>query len=245
MSSHLTRKEIKEDIRHDEVRDLLARVLDFVREKQRLLIQAGVGVLVAILIGAVVLVLLQAREERAQESLVAALQIHSAAIDAVEPDPTHATAPSYATAGERVTAAQGAFRDLLEAHGSTQAGAVARVYLGEIALEAGDTDDARRLWGEFLESSPSHVLAASVVINLVNLDRRDGDYDSAISRLQAFLEDADASLPQDAVLFELGQSLEGAGRVDEAVTTFERLVEEHPRSPYVAEAQRSLATRPS
>ncbi|MEE2777968.1 MAG: tetratricopeptide repeat protein [Acidobacteriota bacterium] len=241
MSTHLSRKEIKQDIRQDEVRNFLASALVFVREKQRLLMAVGAGLVAVILVTAVVLVLLQAREARAQESRTVALRTYSAAIDPVEPDPDHETVPTFATEGERVTAAQGAFQDLVDTNGGTRAGAVARVYLGEIALEAGDADGARRLWGEFLDQSPGHALAASVVINLIQLDRRDGNLDGAISRLEGYLEQEDASLPRDAVLYQLGRSLGEAGRDEEAQATWERLVNEFPRSPYVQEAQRNLA----
>ncbi|MDX1385426.1 MAG: tetratricopeptide repeat protein [Thermoanaerobaculia bacterium] len=238
MSSHLTRKEMK----RDEVRDFIARSMDFVQEHHRRILQIVAAVVGIVVVSAVVTVLLGSREAKAQESLSRALLLYGAVIDPVEPDPDHETAPSFATEGERRTAAQGAFQDIVDSHGGTAAGAVARVYLGEIALATGDPERARRLWGEFLDGSADHVLAGSVILNLVRLDREDGNYDGAIARLEADLDSSRSALPQDVVLFELGETFEIAGRGDDARATFQRLLDEHPASSYAAEARRSLTS---
>ena len=61
-----------------------------------------------------------------------------------------------------------------------------------------------------------------------------------MGELQAMIGDADASLPQDAILFELAQTYESMKRDAEAKKTFQRIVDEYPRSSYRSAAQQRL-----
>lgn len=241
MSKNLTRQEIK----RDELREALARGVVFLHERRMLVLGVAATLLLAVLAVGLFLVWQERQERRAQERLGEALRAYGADIDVFDPDP-EAEEPRFASEAERLEAAKAKFEVLLEEHGSTAAGWVARVVLGDIAAQEGDLERARDLWGRFLERSPDHALAASVELNLLSLDRAEGRHEEVVAKLRSRLEDEeDHALPDDVVLFELGRTLEQLGRDEEAQESFQRLVDDFPRSPYTPQAQRRLRDRVS
>ena len=50
----------------------------------------------------------------------------------------------------------------------------------------------------------------------------------------------DASLPEDAILMQLGRAYQAKGNTADAKKTFTDIVDHHPDSPYVAEARKEL-----
>ncbi len=65
-------------------------------------------------------------------------------------------------------------------------------------------------------------------------------YDQAIAALQTLSQRADADVPVDAVLMQLGEAYQRAGRTPDALKTFTRVVDEFPQSPYLQDARRRL-----
>ncbi len=129
-------------------------------------------------------------------------------------------------------------RELLEAiPGNTEAGEIASVYLGDLAAEEGNFDEARARWERFIDKHERHTLAAVVETSLISLDRQLGNTEAIVTRLQEMEQSGTGSLPRDVLLFELGSSQEALERMDEAGSTFRTLVEEFPQSPYAAQAR--------
>ena len=67
-----------------------------------------------------------------------------------------------------------------------------------------------------------------------------GEYAQAIALLEEESAMADTDLPLDGVLMRLGEAYRLSGRVAEAVTAFQRLVDEFPVSGYRFDAEREL-----
>jgi tetratricopeptide (TPR) repeat protein len=236
---HLTRREMK----RDEVREALGRGVDYVRGHERAALYLVGGLLSVLLIAALVVFALGRRESNASARLADALRIYDAKVDALDAAPD-AAEPRFASDSERLAKAKTAFEAL--AKSSTDAGQVAKVYLGEIAARQGDTETARRLWTEYLERNPETALAVSFELNLLGLDRQAGKLEEVKTNLEKQLEQgAERRLPEDVVLYELAQTLEALGRSAEAQSTMQRLVDDHPRSPYAFEARRRLQERAS
>ncbi|MEM6457392.1 MAG: tetratricopeptide repeat protein, partial [Acidobacteriota bacterium] len=121
------------------------------------------------------------------------------------------------------------------------AGDIARLYEADIALADGDTARAREAWEGFLREHDDHILAATVELNLIALDRAEGQGEDVVARLERALNNPARTLPEDAVLYELGVTLEALGRDDEAMPHFQRLVDDFPSSPYITEASRRVS----
>lgn len=240
MKHYLSRKEMK----RDEVREAVGRGVEYVRGHERTAVYV-VGGLIGVLLGAaLVIFLLGRRESGASERLAEALRVYGAPVDPIDPAPDDPEKPRFATDQERLDKAKPAFEKL--ASGGTDAGQVAKVYLGEIAAGKGDTETARRLWTEYLSANPGTALAVSVELNLLALDRQAGKLEEVKSGLEKQLEEgAKRSLPEDVVLYELATTLEALGLDTEAQDTLQRLVDDHPRSPFAFEARRRLQERTS
>jgi tetratricopeptide (TPR) repeat protein len=241
-TSHLTRKEIK----RDEVREAMGRSVEYVRSHERTVLYVVGGAIALLLAAALVTFFLGRRADNAAERLTAALRVHGAQVDPLDPAPDDAEAPRFATESEKRQKSRALFEELVDGYGGTDAGKVAHAYLGDIAAAEGNLEEARAHWQEYLDSSPGTLLAVSVELNVLALDRAQGKLEEVAAGLQKQLDDTAArSLPEDVVLFELAKTLDELGRDAEAQESFQRLVDDHPRSPFALEARQRLQTRAS
>lgn len=235
MSDRLTRKEIK----RDEFAEAIETSVHWVEEHRNLLIAAAVAVVVVVAGAFGVATWLDSRAEAANRALADALEAIRAPVGDVA-----ATAAedelSFPDEASRRARAKELFTSLRDEHGGSEAAAVADVYLAQIAIEEGDAGRARELWEGFLEREPDHLLASQVRVNLIHLDRQEGNGEELVAELEGELAATleERTLPADLVLWELAQTYEALGRQDEARSNYQRLAEEYPTSPYAGEARR-------
>jgi len=111
-------------------------------------------------------------------------------------------------------------------------------------MRAGNAARARELW-ETVAGSGDDALRATVELSLISLDRQEGRLEELAQRLESRVEAGGGSLPPDALLFELANTLEALGRDDEAREMLQRLIDDHPGSPYGMKAQRRLLSATS
>ncbi len=237
MSQRLTRKEIKHDIREDEVRSLLFRIFDFMQERPSVVAGAIGGFVVLVLGVTATLAYLDSRGDKASEELTGALKIASAPVNEEGATPDDLDDPSFPSEEAKRARAKEAFEEVRGGVGSSIAGEVANLYLADIAAGEGDTDTARGIWEAFLADNDNHVLALSVRLNLIHLDRQDSRAQEVADELQRELDSTAKTLPEDVILFELGQTLEALDQKDAALELYQRILDEHPKSPYTAEAR--------
>ena len=241
MSDRLSREEMK----RDEVMEAVERSATFMEEHAKTLILIAVGVLVAVAVALGVNWWLDARAAEAGDALSEALEVYrapvgpDAATQAAEAGYDGETFPDVAS--RRVRAAE-LFQAIEADYGMTDAADVAGLYLGQIAAEQGDKARARELWNDFLDAHDDHVLAAQVRVNLIHLDREEGQAEAVAQRLEPMLDATaeDRKLPADVVLWELAQTYDALDRGEEAEATYRRLAEEYPSSPYGAQARQRL-----
>lgn len=239
MSKRLTRKQIKEDIRHGDLQTAVATTYDKILANQNLIIGVVAGILVLLIAFVIVRVVLANRAEAATEELAEAVRIFEAPVgDEAVADGAPAPALRFATDDERRARAREAF----EAVEGGKAETVAGLYLADLALREGDKETARRHWEEYLdEQDDDDMLAISVRLNLLRLDREEGRGEEAVGYLEDELVSGDPDLPEDVILLELAKTLETLGRDDEAGDYYQRILDDHPRSPYAAAAREKTA----
>ncbi|MBZ0089445.1 MAG: tetratricopeptide repeat protein, partial [Thermoanaerobaculia bacterium] len=151
--------------------------------------------------------------------------------------PDDAQNPSFATEAARDARAKELFGQLDEQYGSTSVGRVAKLYLAESARTAGDRATARTLWEKYLDQDPGSAVAASVRVNLFQLDREEGKAGALAENLKKMLEDPAKPLPADLLLYQLALTQEKLGQDGDARAAYRRIVDEHPQSPYLQVAQ--------
>jgi TolA-binding protein len=64
----------------------------------------------------------------------------------------------------------------------------------------------------------------------------------AIATWKALASSTDDELPKDAILMELGKAYQASGNQEEARKAFTEIVDNHPTSPYAAEARTALGS---
>jgi len=236
MSKRLTRKQIKEDIRHGDLQTAVSTTYEKILSSQKLIVVAVVAIVALGIVSALVYFYLTRRGETAAKELAAAVEIYDAPVagDDTAADDAAKSGPRFASDEERRSKAREA---LQEVEGGA-AGDVAGLYLADLALQDGDKAAARQHWQAFLDDhGDDDVLAVAVRLNLIRLDREEGKGEEVVERLEAELVEPEPDLPQDVLLFELAKTLDTLGRGDEAKDYYQRILDDHPRSPYANEAR--------
>lgn len=234
--SRLSRQEMK----RDEVREVLSGTLRFVSENLKLVGIVVGGVIVAIVVWLLVADTLTGREERASDLLASALEI----ADAPLASEVSAEAPAgrvFPDEAARQDAEAEALRDVVEKFSKSDAARIARATLARIAYERGDVEAARQGWNGLATAGPKDALRAEAELNLIHLDRATGEAARAEERLIGMRDSGEAALPPDVVLRELAVTQRQLGKSEESRVSYRRLLEEYPSSPYAAEARQETA----
>ena len=240
MSERLTQKEIKHDIREDEVLHYINQTLGWVIANFRKLL-AGVAALVVLVLLVVFWGHLQDKKnDAASKALGDAIRIVQAPILEVGATPDDADTPSFPDEASRGSKAKTLLEVVRNDYSGTGPAYAAAVHLGRLELEAGNPEGARTLWNEYLKNSDDDMVAISVKVGLLTLDRDAGNGDAVLTELQGELENSRALLPRDIALYQLGLTFEELDRADEALETFRRLGDEHPESPFARRAQAKI-----
>ena len=245
MSDRLSRKDIKRDIREDEVALFINRVFEWIAENKGRLVAGGVAVVggvVALMIGSVVAA--KMRESAADKLAMAVETLTTPVVDAAAEADDAAlvdAGETFATDEERRAKAKEKFEDVRGSFAGGAAKDVAGLFLADIAANSGDTGQAEKLWQEFADGHKGHMLAIAARLNLISLAREKGEGEALVEELRGELERGRASLPEDILLFELARTLDELGRTEEARTYYQRIVDEHTSSPYAADPRTRAA----
>jgi tetratricopeptide (TPR) repeat protein len=235
MSERLSQKEIKHDIREDEFRSFVGRVFEKIEEKPSLVFGTVAGIVAVILLVTGFLAFSKSRAETANQNLAEALEIIGAPIveDGEEAAPTASDSPTFTSLEERRASAQVALDNV----SSGAAAEVAELLRADLALEEGDRETARGIWENFVSSQGEHLLALSVRLNLIHLDRAEGQASKVAEELQQELNSTQKRLPEDVILYELALTREALGETEIALELYQRIVDEYPQSPYTGKAR--------
>jgi TolA-binding protein len=237
MSQRLSRK----DIKRDDFASAVGRGVDFAESHTRELMVTVGAVLLAVLIGLLAYFYVTHRSELANQALAAAVKVYAAPVVPTGAKPNDRQEPSFASEAARRTRARQLFEGVRGDYRWTDAADVASLYLAEIDAATGQPAAARQLWSDFVKKHGDHVLAAQARIDVMELDRSQGKGQQVVQQLRQMLDQSDAPLPQDVILFELAATLEHLNRDQEAAQTYRRLIDEFPQSPYHQPAQQKLA----
>ncbi len=179
-------------------------------------------------------------EERAQTQLAQAIDILNAP---VAPPAGGTQAPgTYPTEAAR---AEAALQQLLQTSGSfarTDAGVRARYYAASLYAETSRVKEAAEAYEQVRDQAgASTLLGRMASLGLASMQVRQQQYEPAIKTLQELSQRRDGPLPVDAVLVQLAEAYQQAGRAAEASQTLQRVIDEFPQSPYAPDARERVA----
>lgn len=189
----------------------------------------------------------QARNEKANTLLAAALGVHEApVIPPSEPtpgSPVPVEQPgTYKTQNARLEAALPKFMDAAEQYPSTDAGIAARYHAAGVLAQLGRYAEAEQRYQEVVTRGGRTIYARTARLGLADTQLAQGKLEPAIAIYRDLSTESNPQLPVDGVLMQLGRAYLRAGRKEDAARAFSRVVEEFPDSIYLADARRELET---
>jgi TolA-binding protein len=240
------RRELKEN---DVVR-MVAATRKFFEENGRRLTSAVVAVVV---VGAAVFGFLTYRnreQTRGQELLAQATVVLNTAVVPVTAETKPGDAPAAASIGakgtfstetQKLNAAVPKLRAAADAYPETQAGMQARYHLAASLAALGQQKEAIAQFDEVVRRAGTNSLYGRMAqLGKADAQLASGQTDAAITTWKELAARKDANLPEDAILMQLGRAYQAKGNAAEAKKTFTDIVDNHPDSPYVAEARKEL-----
>jgi predicted negative regulator of RcsB-dependent stress response len=147
---------------------------------------------------------------------------------------------TYPNEKARATAAIAKFSEASQAYPSSRAGIAANYRAAALLAEQGRTGEAETRFNDVISRDGNGVYGRMAKLGIATLQIQTKKYDQAIAALQTLSQRADADVPVDAVLMQLADAYQRAGRTPDAVKTFTRVVDEFPQSPYLQDARRRL-----
>jgi len=240
----------RRELKQNDVAQLVAAARTFLEENGRRLAWMVVAIVVA---GAAVLGLLAYRnreQARGTELLAQATVVLNTAVVPVNAETKPGDAPAaagigakgtFSTETQKLNAAVPKLRAAADAYPDTAAGIQARYHLAASLAALGQQKEAITQFDEVVRRAGT----ASLYGRMAQLGKADaqfasGQADAAIATWKELAAKKDANLPEDAILMQLGRAYQAKGNTADAKKTFTDIVDNHPDSPYVAEARKEL-----
>ena len=238
-------------LKENELAQSLAAAREFIEPRRKQLTGVVIGiVLVAIAVLAVVIIR-QRTASRGDDLLAQAMVTLNARVVPAQPgDPKDVPAAAtfnavgtYSTEEAKLKAAVPKLKAAADAYPDSDAGITARYHLASAHASLGQTSDALREFDEVVKRAGGDSLYGRMAkLGKADAQMRANQVDAAIASWKELADQKDASLPQDAILMELGRAYMQKGNKDEARKTYTQLVEQHPDSVYTSEARQELET---
>jgi tetratricopeptide (TPR) repeat protein len=246
---HAMKRRERHHLKENELAHTLASAREYMEPRRKQIsLAAFVIFLIAVAVIGIV-VMRQRTQARAYDLLAEAMVVLEAEVVPNTPvDPKSPTPPpaamqgsgTYATEQEKLSAAVPKLRAAADAYPDSAAGITARYHLASTLAALGRHQDAVQAYDEVTKRGGDDIYGRMARLGKAEAQARAGQHDAAIATYKELAESKDSDLPTDAILMELGRAYAAAGKKDEAQKTFTRLVDEHPTSPYAAEARQQL-----
>jgi TolA-binding protein len=240
------RRELKEN----EVAQMVGAAREFLQENGQRLTAALVAI---ILVGVAVVGFLAYRnreQAKGQDLLAQALVVLNTAVVPVNAETKPGDAPAAASIGakgtfsteaQKLNAAVPKLRAAADAYPDTTAGIQARYHLAAALAALGQQKEATTQFDDVVKRAGGDSLYGRMAqLGKADAQLASGQTDAAIATWKELAAKKDANLPEDAILMQLGRAYQAKGNTAEAKKTFSDIVDNHPDSPYVAEARKEL-----
>jgi len=248
----MKRKE-RHQLKENELAEMLRAARETYEARKSQLTVILVIVLVAAAIGGGVMLWRQNTDVRAEQLLADAMVTFNTPVVPVSAAPTQpgevpaaatiGATGSFATETAKLTAALPKLKAAADAYPDADAGITARYHYASSLAALGKGDEAIRAFDEVASRAGANSIYGRMArLGKADTQVRAGQLDAAIATWKELAAGTDDVLPKDAILMELGKAYQAAGNIEEARKTFNQLIDEHPTSPYTAEARAALGS---
>ena len=150
---------------------------------------------------------------------------------------------SFSSEAAKLIAALPKLKAAADAYPDTNAGITARYHYASSLAALGRHDEAVKAFEEVVSRAGNDSLYRHMArLGKADALARAGQFQAAIATWKELAASPDEELPKDAILMELAKAYQAAGNTEEARKTFNQVVDEHPTSPYSAEARAALGS---
>ena len=149
-------------------------------------------------------------------------------------------AGSYPSEKARYEAALKAFQDVASTYSSSSSGIAARYHSAETLFSLGRLNEAHQAYQTVIDKGGSTVYGSMAKLGLAATLLAEGQNDQAVKTYEDLAAVRDGIVPVDGVLMQLAKAYEKIGKKSEARTTYKRVVDEFPESPYVQSARQQM-----
>jgi TolA-binding protein len=238
-------------LKENELAQSLAAAREYIEPRSKQITGLVIGIVViAVAVMAVVLIR-QRNASQGDDLLAQAMVALNARVVPAQPgDPTDVPAAAtfgatgtFPTEEAKLKAALPKLQTAANTYPDSTAGITARYHLAGAYASLGQTSEALREFDDVIKRAGNDSLYGQMArLGRADAQMRANQVDAAIASWKELAAQRDASLPQDAILMELGRAYMQKGNKDEARKTYTELVEQHPDSVYSSEARQELET---
>ena len=245
------KRQQRHHLKENELAQSLAAARDFIEPRSR---QIGYVAMAIVAVAVVVLgfmLLRQRSNAQAEQALTDALVALNARV-IPSSDPGTEALPASAQLGAtgtftsetaKLKAALPKLRAAADTYPDTEPGIVARYHLAGALAALGQNDEAVKEFAGVVQRTGSDSLYGRMAkMGQADSQARAGQLDAAIAAWKQLADQKDPGLPADAILIQLARAYKAKGNAEEARKTLTQLVDQHPASPYTAEARSELET---
>jgi TolA-binding protein len=151
-----------------------------------------------------------------------------------------AQAGTFQSERERLDASLPKFLEAADANPGSPAAITARFHAASILAAVGKHAEAEQRYQQVIDRAGTSIYGRTARMGQAEAQVAQGKFDQAIALYTELSRDTASTLPLDSVLLQLGRAYARAGKKEEAVRAFTRIVDEFPQSPYMADAKREL-----
>jgi TolA-binding protein len=240
----------RRELKQNDVAQMVAAAREFFQANGRQLTWSTGAIIV---VGVAVLGLLSYRnreQARGQDLLAQAAVVLNTAVVPVNAETKPGDAPAaagigakgtFSTETQKLNAAVPKLRAAADAYPDAAAGIQARYHLAASLAALGQQKEAITQFDEVVRRAGTDSLYGRMAqLGKADAQLASGQTDAAIATWKELAARKDANLPEDAILMQLGRAYQAKGNTAEAKKTFTDIVDNHPDSPYVAEARKEL-----
>jgi len=240
----------RRELKQNDVAQMVAAARTFLDENGRQLTWAVVAIIVVGVAVAGLLAYRTREQARGTELLAQATVVLNTAVVPVNAETKPGDAPAaagigakgtFSTEAQKLNAAVPKLRAAADAYPDTAAGIQARYHLAASLAALGQQKEAITQFDEVVRRAGNDSLYGRMAqLGKAEAQFASGETDAAIATWKELAAKKDANLPEDAILMQLGRAYQAKGNTADAKKTFTDIVDNHPDSPYVAEARKEL-----